>query len=373
MKILQTNFHTKWGGQAAVVLNLSRALAARGHSVTIATPLGSILAERATAVGLNVFSEARFNTRWRLFASFSDGSRLRRLIRSEGFDIVHSNGSPDGWGLTAAIRGMNPRPIVLRTRHNFKRIRLHYLNRWFYGQASDHVVAVSTGIKEHCLNSGLCSEDKVTVIHPALDTTAFRAGVIPRMRLREELGLSDDSLVIGTNARLEVQKGIDFLLETFRDVQAQEPRAELVIAGHGKQRLILEAQARELGIADKVKFCGFRSDIPVVLAGLDLFVLPSRTEGFGVALVEAMAMKLPVIGTRVGGITDILAGETCGVLVEHGDVKGFADAIVKLLQDPETRSRLGLAAQKRAQAFSPGFTAECHETLYERLLAQRKH
>jgi len=372
MRILQANFHTKWGGQAAVVFNLSRALARRGHEVTVAVPADSNLARRAAEAGLEVFDKARFFARGFLIGIISDSRQIARLLRARQFDVVHTNGSKDGWAVTFAVRGTGVPVVTVRTRHNLKRIRRHPGNRWFYGAASDHVVAVSNAIKEHTVASGLCPEGKVTVIHPALDLDAFQPSTVLREQFRRELRLADDQFAIGTSARLEVQKGIDLLLRGFQRVAREEPRAVLVVAGYGKEAAALEALARELGIADRVRFCGFRSDMPAVLAGLDLFALTSRTEGFGVALVEAMAMSLPAVATRVGGVTDIVTDGVDGALVSHGDGDQLAAAILSLMRDPEARRRLGQAAFQRARSFTPEATAERHEALYRRLIEQKK-
>jgi len=372
MKILQANFHTKWGGQAAVVFLLSRALAQRGHEVTVAAPRDSHLARRAADAGLPVFDEAAFLARGWAPGILADSRRLQSLLRAQRFDIVHTNGSPDGWALTAALRSTRLPAVVVRTRHNLKRIRRDPVNRWFYSSATDHVVAVSTAIRRHVLASGICAASQVTVIHPALDLDAFVPGAAPREEMRRELGLDNGQLVVGTSARLEVQKGIDFLLRAFQRIVQRQPQARLVIAGHGKQRQALEALARELGLAGRARFCGFRSDIPAVLAALDVFALTSRTEGFGVALAEAMAVGLPAIATRVDGVMDIVSDGVDGVLVDYGDVAGLADALVRLLRDPDERRRLGAAASRRARAFSPEATAKRHEELYRELLERRK-
>lgn len=372
MRILQTNFHTKWGGQAAAIFHLARALASRGHDMTIAAPPGSNLAERATEAGLDVFDRAHFQARGSFTGLFYDARQLQRLMRSRGFDVIHTNGSKDGWAASAALYSVGLPSVTIRTRHNLKRIRRHLGNRWFHGRATDHVVAVSNAIRNHTIASNLCPPDKVTVIHPALDLDAFQPKRVSRQCFRTEIGASDGQLLIGTSARLEQQKGIDLLLRGFARIARHEPNALLVIAGDGKEQMPLMQLAHELGISARVCFCGFRADVPSVLAGLDLFALPSRTEGFGIAIVEAMAMGLPVVASRVGGVLDIITNGLDGVLVPLEDIEALTTAILELLHNPEARRRLGLAARQRAQVFSPQAAAQQHEALYERLIREKK-
>ncbi|MBI3003324.1 MAG: glycosyltransferase family 4 protein, partial [candidate division NC10 bacterium] len=125
---------------------------------------------------------------------------------------------------------------------------------------------------------------------------------------------------------------------------------------------------REAGVSERVRFLGWREDIPRILAALSVFVLPSANEGMGMVLVEAMAMGVPVVATRVGGIPSVVPDGECGLLVEPGDVAGLAGAVAKLLADPALAARMGAAGRRRAAAYGVESMVEQLDGLYRQLL-----
>ncbi len=156
--------------------------------------------------------------------------------------------------------------------------------------------------------------------------------------------------VVGTVARLAVQKGLDVLIDAAPLVLARRPDARFVIVGDGELRAELEARAVAAGVADRVAFLGARDDIPEQLATLDVFVLPSRFEGLCLAVIEAQAAGVPVVATPVGGIREtVVPGET-GLLVPVDDPGALAAAILTLLDDPALAAHLAGEAQRRAIA-----------------------
>jgi glycosyltransferase involved in cell wall biosynthesis len=173
---------------------------------------------------------------------------------------------------------------------------------------------------------------------PARKVSLVRNGIVPpgvpppqaRAALRAQLTAGADRPIVLTVARLDLRKGLQYLLDAVRQV----PQAMLVLAGDGEDRSTLEAQARDLQVADRVVFLGHRTDVPALLAAADVFVLPSLTEGLPISLLEAMAAGTPVVGTAIEGIDElIVAGET-GVLVPPADANGLAAGILAVLRDP---------------------------------------
>lgn len=172
-----------------------------------------------------------------------------------------------------------------------------------------------------------------------------------RQEIRDELGLSRDGLAVLTVARLEAEKGIGELLEAVRLMPADAWEV-LLIAGEGARRSELEAQARSAGIAGRVRFLGYRSDVRALMRAADLFTLPSHREGRSNALLEAMAAGLPIAATAVGGTPSLIEDGISGCLVPPGSPGALAAILQKLISDPARRRALGEAAQRRAAQFS---------------------
>jgi glycosyltransferase involved in cell wall biosynthesis len=172
-----------------------------------------------------------------------------------------------------------------------------------------------------------------------------------------------DALVVGAAANLEPWKGLDVLVEAARRAQAP---VRLEIFGDGTERQALERQAREAEV--DARFHGFVPDLPERLGGLDVLAQPSRADNLPVAVLEAMAAGLPVVGTRAGGIPELVLDRETGLLVDPEDPAGLASALDTLAADPELRRRLGHAARARASAeFSPEALARRTISLYEEL------
>lgn len=174
------------------------------------------------------------------------------------------------------------------------------------------------------------------------------------------------TFTIGTAARLEPVKNLAGLLRAFS--QLKSANCVLQIAGDGSERATLESRTRELGIADRVQFLGWRADIDSLLQQWDCFVLPSVEEGFGISVLEAMAAGLPVIATSVGGMREIVTNGQDGLLVPANDDGALADAMRRLISDPTLRSRLGANARKRSEHFSPERLAQTVDEVYRQLL-----
>jgi glycosyltransferase involved in cell wall biosynthesis len=188
--------------------------------------------------------------------------------------------------------------------------------------------------------------------------------------LRGELGLGAHP-VVGTAITWRPRKGFRLLLEAFARVRAAHSRARLLIAGEGEWAADPAALADELGIRDAVVLLGKRTDMPRVLGTLDVFVLPSESEGMSNALLEAMAMARPCVATAVGGNPHVIGEGGHGFLVEYPDSAALAERVSALLSDAGLRSRIGAAARERViSAFSARSMVRQMENLYDRLLEE---
>jgi len=171
--------------------------------------------------------------------------------------------------------------------------------------------------------------------------------------------------VLGTVGRLDRQKGYDVLLHAL----AQVPDAILILVGDGPERGPLERLASGLGIADRVRFEGWSDDARRYLTTFDVFVLPSRFEGFPLVIIEAMLARLPVVATRVGSVEEAVIDEQTGILVQQEDPAALAAALRRLIRDPKRSRELGQDGRRRALRFSSSATARAFEKLYEEILS----
>jgi glycosyltransferase involved in cell wall biosynthesis len=223
-------------------------------------------------------------------------------------------------------------------------------------------LTVSEAVRQILIQSGVPAH-QVQTVHSGVDLCRIdHAGEAPALFPR-------GTLIVGTVGHLAGHKGHCYLLEATRYLLQLEPRVGLVIAGDGALRPALEAQAVALGIADRVCFTGFRRDVLALMQQFEVFVFSSYLEGLGTAILDAMAVRKPVVATRAGGIPEAVQDGVTGLLVPSRDPEPLARAILHLLRYPEQRRAFGEAGRKRVEHY---FTAErmAVETLrvYQRLL-----
>lgn len=273
-------------------------------------------------------------------------------LRDARPDLVHTHLiHADLYGIPAArwagVRG------VVSSRHNDDRFRrwlpVRALSRWLWRQA-DAGIAISEAIRRFAIAYEGVSPQKIHTIHYGLDPASVHAPPDARTRLRQELGLPADAPLVGSVCRLIEQKGLDNALDGFAQVAAEFPAAHYAIAGDGPLRGALEAQAARLGVADRVHFLGWRADAPAIFAALDVLLAPSRWEGFGLVFLEAMALGVPVISTRVSAIPEVIADGETGWLVPPDDPAAIAGALRAALADPDERCRRGEAGRARLES-----------------------
>ncbi len=291
--------------------------------------------------------------------------RLVHRFRSLRVDLVHLHSSRAAWlgGLAAAVAG---RPALAAWRLD-RPIQPGPRTGMLLGRLLDRNVAVSPAVAAR-LREGGAPADRTRVIWDAVDPSRIRAAR-DRDAVRAALGVASDDPVVLCIARLVKAKGVDVLIEAVARLAGLHPSLVLCIAGSGPERAALDGRSRRLGVGDRVRFLGERSDVGDLLAACDLFTHPSRSEGLGVAVLEAMCAGRAVVASAVGGLRDLIEDGRCGVLVPPGDSEALAAAIGELLADPARRERLASAACERVgERHSPGPMIQAYERLYRSLL-----
>ena len=336
------------GGQERRVLAESLGMSERGHDVWIAATPGGALADRAAETGLEVIPMS-FRRPLLPANAVALSSWTRRLQP----DVVNSHSSADSW--TAALaRRLGPRVgALVRSRHISVRVKPSPRHRFLYGQA-DYVITTGESVRQELAGSGLVPLERSMSIPTGVDLERFHPDSADRAEARHALGVSQEGPVVGVVAYLRQDKGHAVLLEAFPKILRSYPKCTLVVVGDGPERLNLEALAERLGIGRSVRFAGLREDIPIVLAGFDVFCQPSlRNEGVPQSVLQAGAVARPVVSTEVGGIPEAVVHEETGFLVAPDDAGALADRIIALLADRELRRAMGQAARRHVSgAFS---------------------
>ncbi len=251
--------------------------------------------------------------------------------------------------------------------------------KWSLGQA-DAIVAISDFVKQSLVNAGYSAE-KIHVVYNALDLAGWDPAV-DGGSVRQELQIPAQAPVVGIVSRLFKWKGHSHLVEAMPRVLHAVPEARLVIVGEddpradpgsGSYRAQLEMRSEELGIKDNVLFTGFRTDVPRVMAALDVFAHPSWEEPFGMVFLEAGAMRKPVVCWRSGGAPEVIVDGETGLLVERGNVPALANALITLLQDSALRARMGDAGRRRAaEVFTPQGMADSMLRVYQEVVGRSR-
>jgi glycosyltransferase involved in cell wall biosynthesis len=349
-RVLHLITRLPFGGAERLLVDIVRRLdAGRFESLVCCIQAKGELAAELEAGGTRVLCLERMRSRRFDFAAVRD---LARLMRAERISLVHSHlYHANLYGRLAAALARVP---AIATVHNiYARSKLHrrLLNRWL-ARISTRVVAVSDEVRRDLLEVDGLQTEKVVTVHNGIDLQRV-ATPLSREAARVRLDVPFDALLVGCLGRLEEQKGHTFLLQAFAQLASQPGPAaplHLVLAGDGRRRKDLEAQAAALGIASRTRFLGARRDVAEVLRALDIYAMPSLWEGLPLALLEAMAAGVPVVASDVGGVAEVLGGGEWGLLVPPGDAGALGAALGRLAGEPGLRARLASTARQRVAA-----------------------
>ena len=270
--------------------------------------------------------------------------RLCWVIYRRRVDLIHVNSYiPGNYARLAAA--LMQAPIVIDHWHGFTRFnrKRRFICR-VLGRFTDLSLAVSEGVRDYLVSQGALSPAKIRVVANGVDVAAIDAAR-PGEEVRRELGLPEGAPVIGLVGRLDHWgKGHKELFEAMASLRERHPVHALIVGG-GRRMEEVRQSAESLGLAGAVHFLGPRPDVPDLLNAMDIFVLPSYSEGVSLALLEAMAAGLPVVATAVGGLPEVVTDGETGLLIPPRDAGALAGALARLLTDPALARRLGANAR----------------------------
>jgi glycosyltransferase involved in cell wall biosynthesis len=297
-------------------------------------------------------------------------SRLRHRLHEVSPDVLHVHLEYSTlFGVLAALSLPAPRPVLVASVANDP-YRQGIFHRWVgraLAPSLDLHVVHSRGIQESTLRAYAGRPRRVEVVSLGIDLRRFERALASPERVagyRQGAGR-----VVGAIGRLVPQKAMHVLLEATPTLLQADPGTRVLLVGDGPLRGDLQAQAEQLGIAHAVRFAGYQEDVVSAYAAMDVFVLPSRDEGFGLVFLEAMAVGVPVVGTRVIGSEDAVEDGVTGLLVPYADPAALAGAIRSILDDPGLASRLRDTAAERVRRVSSRERCAAQvEALYREIL-----
>lgn len=369
IKVAHIIYGLKRAGAEGVLLSLATGMPGeRFEPLVVTFTAGGALEESFRAAGVRVVHIPK-----RRRYDLSVLARLVRFLRRERVDVVHTHlFTADSWGRVAAAAARVPFVVSSLQSVDLWLTPLQLRVEKWTSLFADRLIAVSPAVKEFYVSHVGVPGAKITVVYNGVDCSRLPAAV-PREKKRRELGLRNDSLLVGVAARLEEQKDLSTWLHAARIASDRKNDIEFAIAGEGSQRSALEQLAGRLGLEGRVHFLGLRRDVHEIIALCDVMAFSSRFEGLSLALLESMASARAVVTTRIGGNTEVVRHGENGLLVEPGDAAALAEAELALLSDAQMRRRLGDAAQSTArERFSVEGMIRSTVRLYEEGLAERR-
>ncbi|MCM8826813.1 MAG: glycosyltransferase [Candidatus Omnitrophica bacterium] len=299
---------------------------------------------------------------------FSIIPKMIRLINTHNIDIVHTHlWGANCWGRVAAVLGRVK--IIIATEHSVDvwKPKHYFLIDRFLSRFTHKIVVVSEAVKDFYKSKGI-AEEKLEVIYNGINEENFRISGEIREKIRKELGVNDNTKVLGIIGRLVEPKGHKFLFNAMGMLDGKY-NLKVVVVGEGVEKETLKEMVRSLGLEDKVIFTGFRNDVNNILQSIDILVIPSLREGLPLVMLEAMASGVPVISSKVGGIPEVIINGKNGILIEPANVRELAEAISVLVSNNELYQYLSHQAKQSIKAkFTLDRMIKDIEELYLKLL-----
>ncbi len=270
---------------------------------------------------------------------------IKKLVQENDVDLIHSHEfAMNFFGTVSAVLSGTP---IVTTVHgkNYYWEKLRRRLAYRFTSRYSHMVAVSEDMRDFLCSRVGISKNKISVVHNGIDVTKFEENNDLRKTTRDELGIPTDSVVVGAIGNLYSVKGHTYLLKAIALLASDYPDLVLLIAGRGELMQSLKQEATELGIIDNVQLLGFRNDVHAIMQAIDIFALPSLSEGLPLSALEAMATSKPVVASDVGGVGEVVGDGVTGFLTQPKNPKSIAEKMLILLKDKALAKEFGVAGK----------------------------
>lgn len=350
INILELDCSKGWGGQEKRTIRLINGLDKSKFRVFFGVFKDSQIAKRKDEIDANIIPISIYQS-YDLIAL----AKIVSAIKRYKIDIISTHSGKDGW--LGAIAGKLTNIPVVRTRHLLTKI-----NSNISYNLSTKVVAVSQAVRDYLIKAGVKSE-KIELIYTGVDTNLFKPN--SSYSLKDELKLPKDAILVGIVAVLRVAKNHQLLIRAIKEL----PELYLAIIGTGPQEKNLKELINSLSLQNRVFMLGHRDDIASIMPSLDIFVLPSREEALGTAILEASACGVACIGSKIGGICECIDENRSGLLFESDNLEDLKSKLKLLSKQKELRAFFGKNARELIlERFSNEVMIKKTEELYEKLL-----
>ncbi|MGO8947596.1 MAG: glycosyltransferase [Ktedonobacterales bacterium] len=362
------------GGGTKCMARIASNLDPDTYEITVISPEAPWLADVCAQHG------ARYRTLPMLSSRLSPAlyAELSTLLTQAQPDIVSTHGTRAAWYALRALRASAVRPYLVYNEHLFSFDARRGPLRWPWIAIERYICRRADALATSCAanagwaeSRGWIRPDRIAMRHYGIELEAVRDQAAHRVP-REAFGIADSAPVIGSVGRLIPQKGLGYLLEAAAQLVTQVPNAQFLLVGEGELRPRLEEQCRRLGLTQHVRFLGAHSQPWRILANCDVIALPSTYEGLPQTGLEALAVGKPVVATRLNGTAEIIRSGYNGLLVPRRDARALADAILRLLRDPELRECLAASGPSSVAEYSAQIMIAKFDTMYKTLYAQRE-
>ena len=361
MHIVHTESSCGWGGQEIRVLEEAAGIQGRGHRVTLLCPREAPIYAEAARRGVPAIALPIARKRP------AGLTALRAWLSRNRSDVLNSHSSIDSWLAALALLGMSPRPPLVRTRHISAPVARNSATRWLYQSATRRIVTTGERLREQLIRDNRFRPESIISVPTGIDLARF----VPadKAQAKARLGLDPAQACIGIVATLRSWKGHRYLVEAFAGLEQKDAR--LLIVGDGPGRDNLREQVARLGLEERVLMPGNQDDVSSWLQALDVFALPSyANEGVPQSLMQAMAVRVPVVSTAVGSIEELVRHEETGLIVPPQDVDALRAAIERLLGEPALVRQVTQAARARVSGrYSRERMLDSMEAVFRGLIA----
>ena len=365
------------GGMREHVTTLLKKMDSNMYDLMVACPPNTIVDREIVSMGRRIIyleMSPQFNP-------VSDSKCILKLIETikrYQVQVVHTHGARAGFlGRSAAL--LAGTPVIISTVHNFvyhnsvpswQKWALHLLEKGMI-RSTTRFITVSRALAEEIARIDKVPWEKIDVVYNGVDLENFNV-ILDCKERKRRLGLDPHAIIIGTAGRLIATKGVSYFIEAAQRIKRTHPKAQFLIVGDGPERAALERLAVRLGIGEDVKFTGYRRDLLGILPVINVFVVPSLSEGQSIVTLEAMAARRPVVAFKTGGLPEIITNNRSGILVPEMDSRHLAQRIIDLLENPKQAEKLGNTARSVVeQKFQQYQMVQKTEEIYRQCLREK--
>jgi len=346
MKILYSCLSQSWGGLEMRTIQGAEQLLNKNLSVDILSYPGSQINLEAKKREINCITLKASG----YFHPFKI-IELAKIIKNNSYNIINTQFSKDLWILVPSLNYIGlDFPLILTKRMESSVMKKDFMHKWLYKRVN-YVLAISNVIKKNVIETCPIPEEKIILHYNGVDLKKFDPSKADGKRVRNELNIKDDEILIGMLSRITYGKGYEEFLYAVKKLNEEFSNLRFLIAGEASPdekdyEKSIKKIVKDLSLQEKVRFTGFREDTADLLSALDIFVFPSHSESFGNALIEAMAMEKPCVATNSHGVLDIIEDNVTGFLFNRKDENHLVEKLKHLITSPDKRIKIGKAARE---------------------------